>query len=51
MRDHDLSNRVFADEAEIDRACKQSWNRLTPERLKTLTATAWLTHENLVGLI
>jgi len=24
MKEHDLSNRVFADEAEIDAACKQS---------------------------
>jgi transposase len=45
MRQHDLSNRVFEDEAEIDRACRESWNKLTPERLKTITATRWLTHE------
>ncbi|MEM1356144.1 MAG: hypothetical protein AAGH88_14810, partial [Planctomycetota bacterium] len=29
-----LSSRVFKDEAEIDAACAESWNRLTPERLK-----------------
>ena len=46
MRERDLSNRVFEDEADIDRACRESWNRLTPERLKTITATSWLTHEN-----
>ncbi|MEM9021017.1 MAG: hypothetical protein AAGC44_10670, partial [Planctomycetota bacterium] len=34
MRSHDLSSRVFKDEAEIDAACAESWNRLTPERLK-----------------
>ena len=45
MRQHDLSNRVFTDEAHIDRACQESWNNLTPERLQTFTATAWLTHE------
>lgn len=45
MRQHDLSNRVFKDEAAIDRACKDSWNKLDAERLKTITATAWLTHE------
>ena len=45
MRQHDLSNRVFEDEADIDRACHDSWNNLTPERLKTLTATDRLTHE------
>lgn len=46
MRHHDLSNRVFEDGADIDRACHDSWNKLTPERLKTITATEWLTHEN-----
>jgi transposase len=46
MRQHDLSNRVFEDEAAIDRACHDSWNQLTPERLKTITAASWLTHES-----
>ena len=46
MRSHDLSNRVFKDEAEIDQACAESWNKLTPERLQSITATTWLTHEN-----
>ena len=45
MRQHDLSNHVFKDEAAIDRACKESWNKLTSERLKTITQTQWLTHE------
>lgn len=45
MRQRDLSNRVYEDETAIDRACRESWNKLTPERLKTITATAWLTHE------
>lgn len=46
MRQHELSNRGFEDEAAIDHACRESWNRLTPERLKSITATAWLTHVN-----
>ncbi len=45
MRQHDLSNRIFVDEAAIDQACHESWNKLTPARLKTITATDWLTHE------
>jgi putative transposase len=45
MRQHDLSNRVFEDEAAIDQACKESWSKLTSERLQTITATQWLTHE------
>jgi transposase len=46
MRQHDLSNRVFDDEDHIDRACRESWNKLTPERLQTITATQWLTRVN-----
>lgn len=46
MRQHDLSNRVFEDEAAIDQACKDSWNKLTPQRLAAITATSWITHEN-----
>ena len=42
MKEHDLSNRVFADETAIDAACAQSWNRLTPERIRTITATEWI---------
>lgn len=44
MRQHDLSNRVFVDAVDIDRACAESWNKLTPERLKTITREAWLEH-------
>jgi transposase len=46
MRQHDLSNRVFVDAADIDRSCAQSWNKITPERLRSITATSWLTHED-----
>jgi transposase len=46
MRQHDLSNRVFENESAIDKACNESWNNLTPERLRTITATDWITHEN-----
>jgi transposase len=46
MRQHDLGNRVFKDEADIDAACHASWNKLTPERLQTITATEWLKHES-----
>jgi len=35
MRQHDRSNRVFEDEADIDHACRDSWKKLTPERFNT----------------
>ncbi len=42
MKQHDLSNRVFTDEHDIDAACAQSWNRLTPQRIQSITRTEWL---------
>jgi len=45
MRQHHLSNRVFEDTAAIDSAIAASWNTLTSERLRSITATNWLTHE------
>ena len=46
MRQHDLSNRVFKDEHAIDEAIAESWNGLSEERLRSITATSWLQHEN-----
>lgn len=46
MRQHDLSNRVFVDAAEIDRACAASWNKLTEQRLRTITHEPWLERAN-----
>ena len=45
MRQHDPSNRVYTDAAAIDAACRDSWNKITPERFQSITATAWMTHE------
>jgi len=45
MKEHDLSNRVFVDETHIDEACKDSFNRLTPDRIKTVAAEPWLTRQ------
>ena len=45
MRQHTLSNRVFADEEAIDAAVAASWNTLTPARLQSITATRWIKHE------
>jgi len=42
MKEHDLSNRVFTDEADIDAACAESWNRLTPQRIRSITAEKWI---------
>ena len=46
MRQHTLSNRVFADEEALDTAVAASWGPLTPASLQGITATSWLTHEN-----
>lgn len=46
MKQQDLSNRIFEDEAAIDDACAKSWNKLTPERIQSIIKTTWITREN-----
>lgn len=47
MRQHDLSNRAYADRAHIEHALTESCGRLTPERIKTICRTPWLERMNL----
>ena len=42
LRSHYLSNRVYKDYDELFEAIRLAWNRLEPERLKSLTHTAWI---------
>jgi DDE superfamily endonuclease len=42
LREHQLSNRTFADQAALDAACVAAWNTLTPERIKTLCKVSWM---------
>ena len=42
MRSHYLSNRVFKDYDELFECIKKAWNRLDPQRLKTLTHAEWV---------
>jgi hypothetical protein len=42
LNQHHLSNRVHADEHELERACLDAWNTLTPERIRTLCRVDWL---------
>ncbi len=49
LRQHDLSNRICKDEAAIDEACKGGWNKPTPDRLMSTTATGWITNESEAG--
>ena len=42
LKSHYLSNRVYSDEAEIDAALREAWNALDPERIKSVTSTAWI---------
>ena len=45
MKEHELSNRVFEDEADIDRACKKSWNGLDRDRIKSVCQEEWVTRQ------
>ena len=42
LREHYLSNRVSADEDELWDACRQAWNRLDEQRLKSACRTQWI---------
>jgi transposase len=42
LRSHYLSNRVYRDYDELFDALAAAWNRLEPERLKSLTHTEWI---------
>ena len=37
---------MFADYDELFRITREAWNALPPDRLRTLTHTAWIMHEN-----
>jgi len=47
LRSHYLSNRAYDDYDHLLRHTSESWNRLTPEHLRSICHTAWLdpTHE------
>jgi transposase len=42
MRSHYLSNRLYKDYDELFECIKDAWNRLDPDRLKTLTRAEWI---------
>ena len=41
LRSHCLSNRVYKDYDAIFQAIRAAWNKLDPDRLKSLTRTTW----------
>ena len=45
LRSHYLSNRIYEDYDELFDHCTTSWNRLDPATLRSITHTAWITHE------
>ena len=45
LKSHYLSNRVFADYNDLFAACRDAWNQLDEPRLRSITQTAWITHE------
>jgi transposase len=42
LRSHYMSNRVFKDYDELFEVTGAAWNRLEPERLKSICHTAWI---------
>ena len=46
LRSHYLSNRVFDDYTHLLDAGAQAWQQLTPERLRSVCACPYLSHED-----
>lgn len=46
LKQHQLSNRVFKDQADLDQAAINAWNSIDPGRFRTLCAAPWITREN-----
>jgi hypothetical protein len=42
LSEHQLSNRTFADQEALDKACTDAWNTLTPDRIRSLCRVAWM---------
>jgi len=42
LGEHQLSNRTFADQAELDLACTDAWNSLTTDRIRSLCKVGWM---------
>ena len=45
LRSHYLSNRVYTDYDDLFEETSAAWRLLDDDRLKSITATSWLTHE------
>ncbi len=46
LREHQLSNRVFTGQADLDQGAIDAWNTLDDERLRSLCAAPWITRQN-----
>ena len=42
LSEHQLSNRTFADQADLDKACGDAWNSLSTDILRSLCTVRWL---------
>jgi len=42
LKEHHLSNRIYADYQALVAAGTDAWNHLTPKRLRSLCRTAWI---------
>ncbi len=42
LGEHQLSNRTFADQQDLDKACIDAWNTLTTDRIRSLCKVRWL---------
>jgi transposase len=46
LKEHYLSNRVFADQTALDQAAMDAWNAIDQQRFKSLCSAPWLMRKN-----
>ena len=46
IKSHYLSNRVYKDYEELFDVAKNAWNKISPDRLRSICNTSWVKHEN-----
>ncbi len=46
IKSHYLSNRVYKDYEELFDVTKNAWNKISPDRFRSICKTSWVKHEN-----
>ncbi|MBN2270487.1 MAG: transposase [Sedimentisphaerales bacterium] len=51
LKIHYLSNRAYADYDDLLSACRDAWNRITPDQFCTIFCSEWAMRENYLEFV